>query len=114
MEIIAKSSVRISPRKIRLIVDSIKNLPLDRAIDALSVIGKRGSLDIQKVLVSATANAVNNAKLDRDNLRIKEINVSDTQALKRFRPSTRGRVHPYKKRGSNIRVVLEEVKTSGQ
>jgi large subunit ribosomal protein L22 len=113
MEVIAKNSLRISTRKIRLIADSIRNLPIDRAIDALSVIEKRGALDLKKVMLSAVANAVNNSKLDRDNLKIKAIEISETPSLKRFRPSTRGRVHKYKKRGSNIKIILEEVKVSG-
>jgi large subunit ribosomal protein L22 len=61
-----------------------------------------------KTLKSAVANAKNNAKLDEANLVIKAIEVSEGPAFKRFRPSTRGRVHPYKKRTSNITVILED------
>jgi large subunit ribosomal protein L22 len=107
MEIIAQNSVRISPRKIRLLVDSIKNMTVDQADDALSVMGKRGAKDIQKVLKSAVSNAVNNAKVEREKIKISSIEVLETQALRRFRPSTRGRIHPYKKRGSKIKVILE-------
>ncbi len=113
MEVKAQNSVRISTRKVRLIVESVKSLPIDSAIDRLSVMGKRGDLDVKKVIMSAVANAVNNSNLDRNNLKIKTIEVSETASLKRFRPSTRGRVHRYKKRGSNIKVILEEVKQSG-
>lgn len=107
MEIVAQNSVRISPRKIRLLVDSIKNMNIDQAEAALSVMGKRGALDIEKVLKSAVSNAVNNAKADRSKLRILSIEVFETPAFRRFRPSTRGRIHPYKKRGSKIKIILE-------
>lgn len=107
MEIIAQNSVRIGPRKIRLLVDSIKNMSIAEAEAALSVMGKRGSLDIQKVLRSAIANALNNSKIEKDKLTVSRIEVSETPAFRRFRPSTRGRIHPYKKRGSKIKVILE-------
>jgi large subunit ribosomal protein L22 len=107
MEIIAQNSVRIGPRKLRLLAESIKNMSIDQAEAALSVMGKRGAIDIQKVLKSAVSNALNNSKIERGKLKISSIEVSETAALRRFRPSTRGRIHPYKKRGSKIKVILE-------
>jgi large subunit ribosomal protein L22 len=104
---IAKS-VRVSPRKVRLVADSIRNLPIDQAFTVLQVTSKRASLPLAKTLQSAVANATNNAKLDRNNLIIASVMVNEAQAMKRFRPSTRGRIHPYKKRGSNITIILEE------
>ena len=110
MKIVARlKEVRISPRKVRIVADSIKNLSVQESLDALSVIQKRGAYDLEKVLKSAIANAVNNARLEKGNLRIKAIDISEGAAIKRFHPSTRGRVHPYKKRSSNIRIVLEEI-----
>ena len=100
--------IRTSPRKVRLVADAIRNLSLQEAQDALSVIQKRGAYDLEKVLKSAIANAVNNGKLDKGNLVIKNIDVSEGTPLKRFRPSTRGRVHRYEKRSTSIRIVLEE------
>ncbi len=109
MEIIAKStSVRVSPRKVRLVADSIRMLSVEDALRALTVINKRGSYVLEKTLTSAIANALNNAHAKRENLFIKSIDVNEGISFKRFHPSTRGRVHPYKKRGSNIRIVLEE------
>lgn len=108
MEIIAISkSVKVSPRKVRLVADAIKNLTLDKAIAALSMTKKRGASVLSDVFKSAIANAVNNSKKKLDTLKIKAIEVLDGPAIKRFHPSTRGRVHPYKKRSSNIRIVLE-------
>ncbi len=101
-------SVRISPRKIRLVVDSVKSMGIDEALQVLQLMPKRAASPIAKVLQSAVANAINNAQLDRSKLVISSIQVTDSQVLKRFRPSTRGRVHPYKKRGSNITVIVAE------
>lgn len=101
-------SVKISPRKVRLVADAVRKLSINKALDALYLTPKRASLPIKKVLESAIANAVNNGKLNKDILYIKKIEVSEGPAYKRFHPSTRGRIHPYKKRTSHIRVVLEE------
>lgn len=104
---IAKS-VRVSPRKLRLVVDAMKNMPIDNAFRMLQVTNKRAAAVVGKTLQSAVANAVNNAKLDRNNLLIASITVNEAPAFKRFRPSTRGRIHPYKKRGSHLTIVLKE------
>ncbi|MBI2621885.1 MAG: 50S ribosomal protein L22 [Candidatus Levybacteria bacterium] len=109
MQIVTRvNDLRISTRKIRLAAEAVRNLGVSEALDSLSVIEKRGSRALEKVLRSAIANAVNNSKLDRASLMIKSIDVNEGTALKRYRPSTRGRVHPYKKRSTNIRIVLEE------
>lgn len=115
MEISAQTkSIRISPRKVRLVVDSVRNMSVNDALSALRIINKRAAGTIEKTLRSAVANAVNNAKLNALDLTIARIEVTDGQALKRFHPSTRGRVHPYKKRGSNIRIVLNAMEKKGE
>lgn len=109
MQVITRANdIRTSTRKVRLVADAIRNLSVLDALDALSVIDKRGAHDLEKVLKSAIANAVNNSKLEKNSLKIKEIDVNEGTSLKRFRPSTRGRIHRYKKRSTNIRIVLEE------
>ena len=111
MEAKAKAkSVRISPRKIRLVADAIRNLTIDEALQVLWITKKKASRVLEKTLESAIANAVNNSKLDRKDLVIESIMISEGQALKRFHPSSRGRVHPYKKKSSHISIVLKEVK----
>jgi len=107
---IAKS-VRMGPRKVRLVADMIRDMSIDEALAALQATNKRAALPLEKTLKSAIANAVNNAGQIRESLSIDSIQVTDGQALKRFMPSTRGRIHPYKRRSSNIRVVL---KTKGE
>jgi large subunit ribosomal protein L22 len=103
-------SVRISPRKVRLVADAIRTMPVESALASLNVMPKRAARAIAKTLQSAVANATNNAKLDRAALQIVRIDVSEGQSLKRFHPSTRGRIHPYKKRSSHIRIILEDQK----
>lgn len=111
MEVKAESNgIRISPRKVRLVADGIRDLSVAQALRMLALLQKRAAGSIEKTLKSAIANAVNNAKLKQDSLVIKRVEVTEAQSLKRFRPSTRGRVHPYKRRGSHIRIVLEGAK----
>ena len=104
---IAKA-VRISPRKMRLVADVIRTMPVEDAYRTLEVTQKRAAKIIAKTLKSAVANAVTNANLDAKNLYIASVMVNESQAFKRFRPSTRGRIHPYKKRGSHLTIVLKE------
>ena len=109
MEVIAQAkSIRISPRKARLVADSIRKLSLENALVALEMIDKRGAYPIKKILNSAIANATNNANLSKDNLIIKSIDVFDGPGLRRMRASTRGRPRYYKRRSSNIKIILEE------
>lgn len=104
---IAKS-VRMSPRKVRLVADAIRQLSIEQAFIVLEATQNRASGPLAKTLQSAVANATTNNNLDRDNLIIDSILVNEGQALKRFHPSSRGRVHPYKKKSSHITIVLKE------
>jgi len=109
MQVVTRiNEIKTSTRKVRIVADAVRGLSVAQAQDALSVIDKRGAHHLDKALKSAIANAVNNSKMEKNNLVIKTIDVNEGAFLKRFRPSTRGRVHPYKKRTSNIRIVLED------
>ena len=108
MEIIAQAnSLRISTRKVRLVADAIRDLSVDGALSMLENTSKRGSYVLKRAVDSAVANAVTNSGLKKENLTIKAIEVTEGAFLKRFRPSTRGRVHPYKRRATNIKIILE-------
>ena len=99
-------SVRIAPRKIRLVTDAIKKQKsMIKSLDSLMIINKRAAGPIAKTLHSAIANAVNRGAKKED-LFLKSIEVMEGPAFKRARPSTRGRQHPYKKRSSHIKVIL--------
>ncbi|HSW97995.1 MAG TPA: 50S ribosomal protein L22 [Candidatus Saccharimonadales bacterium] len=109
MEVTASAkSLRISTRKVRLVADSIRKMSAKQALATLSLVEKRSASSLTKILKSAIANAVNNAKLIEDNLVIDQLIVTEGPFLKRFHASTRGRIHPYKKRSSHIRIVLKE------
>lgn len=109
MEIIAISkSARVAPRKVRLVADAIRKLSIEDALKALAVLANRGGVPLEKTLRSAVANALANKNLKQEELKIKSIDVLEAPSYKRFHPSTRGRVHPYKRRGSHIKIVLTE------
>lgn len=108
MEIKAESQERISARKVRLVADVIRNKPVATVLSTLTLIKKRGARVLYKTIKSAIANAIHNNKLREDALIIKRIEVTQGPFLKRYHPSTRGRVHPYKKRSTHLKIVLEE------
>jgi large subunit ribosomal protein L22 len=110
MDIIAKTSVRVSTRKVRLVADAVRKLSIESALKNLAFVKNRGSVCLEKTLKSAIANAVNNNKLNQEDLEIKSIDVLEAPAYKRFHPSTRGRIHPYKRRGTNLTIILTEKK----
>ncbi len=105
-------NVRISTRKVRLVADAIRKLSVEDALTALKLSDKRAAGPLETALKSAVANAVANANMNREDLIISSVIVNEGQAMKRFRPSTRGRVHPYKRRASHITVTLAEKKVA--
>lgn len=110
MEYIAiAKNIKMSPRKVRLVADGVKSQKLNAAIAALMVMNQRAAGPIKKTLDSAVANAVNNKKADRNNLVIQDIIIEGAAALKRFHYAARGRARPYKRRMSNIKVVLADM-----
>jgi large subunit ribosomal protein L22 len=112
MEYIAiAKNIKISPRKMRLVVDGVKKQNVKAALSSLTVMNKRASGPIGKAINSAIANATNNFKANRDELVIKDIMVTDGAVLKRFHYAGRGRTRPYKRRASHIRVVLMDNKS---
>lgn len=104
---IAKN-VKVSPRKVRLVADSIRDLSVANALTALMVSRKRGSVSLKKVIESAIANAVNNKSAKKDDLKIKTINITEGIMYKRYHFAGRGRTRPYTKRTSHINIVLED------
>lgn len=103
---IAKN-IRVSPFKVRLVVNQIKKMNPTDAVKMLDFINKAASKPVKKVVLSAIANAKNNNNLDETSLKFSEIQVGHGRAFKRYRPIARGRAHSILKRTSNIKVVLE-------
>lgn len=104
--------LRIAPRKVRLVVDLVRGLPVDQAIDQLSVLQKRSALPVLKLLNSAIANAEHNFHLERSSLRIKSIVANEGPRLKRWQPRAFGRAAEILKKMTHITIVLEDLAKS--
>lgn len=104
---IAKT-VRIAPRKVRLVVDLVRGKDVKNAQDILKFTPRGASQAVLKVLNSAKANAVNNNKMDEKKLFVKEIFVDEGPTLKRYLPRAKGSANSLLKRTSHITVVLGE------
>lgn len=100
--------VRISARKVRLVVDLIRGKSLAEALAILRLTPKAASVPVSKVVKSAAANAEHNNKLDKNKLYIKKIVVDEGPTMKRFLPRAKGRAGSIFKRTSHITVVLAE------
>lgn len=104
---IAKT-VRIAPRKVRLVVDLVRGKSVAEAAAILRLTPKASSVVVEKVLKSAAANAVNNLKLDQSQLYIKQAFVDEGPTLKRYQPRAKGSGNSILKRTSHITIVLDE------
>ncbi len=98
---------RQSPRKVRLVANSLRGKKVNDVLDTLPFLAKRSADPLAKLIRSALANA-KNLSIDTDSLVIKEIRVDGGKILYRRQPASRGRAHPIRKRTSHISVVLEE------
>lgn len=108
-------SLRISPRKVRLVTDLIKGLEAGEATLQLQHFVKRASSPIEKLVQSAIANARHNAKVPAgEALFIKDIRVDEGRVLKRTMPRARGRANVIKKRSSRVVLVLETRAITGK
>ncbi len=99
--------VRISPRKVRRVVDLIRGLPAEQAVATLHLAPQAASEPVGKVLASAMANAEHNVQLDRELLYVSAAYVDEGPTMKRFRPRAQGRAYRIRKRTSHITVVVE-------
>jgi large subunit ribosomal protein L22 len=109
MQFIAiQKNTRQTPRKVRLVANQIKDLPLESALKQLAVIQKKSTLVLMKTIKQALANAKNNHGVAPTELAIKEITVGDGTRYKRFRAVSRGRAHNVVKRACHVTVVLEK------
>jgi large subunit ribosomal protein L22 len=101
-------NVRSSPRKINILLKTIRGKKADIAIRNLSFARQRIAFDIKKTVQSAVANAENNNQYDVDNLYIKEAYVGKSIVLKRFRARAKGRASAIKKPYANLTIILSE------
>jgi large subunit ribosomal protein L22 len=100
--------IRVSPRKLNLVAQTIRGQKVDHALNALTFSPKRIAKVVKKVLQSAVANAENNHDLDVDDLIISEASVGKNLVMKRFMARARGRGAGIMKPFSQITIVVEE------
>ncbi len=98
--------VRMSPRKVRRVIDLIRNKPVEEARVILNFLPQRAGHTVLKVLESAVANAEHNKGMNRRELKVKAAFADGGPMLKRFQPHAQGRAFPIKKRLSHITVVV--------
>ena len=101
-------TVRIAPRKTRLIIDLIRGKKVSDAKAILMNQPQKAARVIEKVLNSSIANAVNNNDMNEENLYVKECYVDEGAVLKRAKMDSRGHVGRNDHKTSHITVILEE------
>lgn len=109
MEATAKlKHIRISPRKVQIVLDLIRGKDVQEAMAILKHTPKAACEDLQKLLKSASANAENNFGMDRSLLYVAQCYATPGPTLKRIRPVSRGRSHRILKRTSHVTLVVKE------
>lgn len=104
--------LRIAPRKVRVVVDQVRGLTVEKAERKLETLVKAAAIPILKLIRSAAANAEHNNKLTKEQLYIKTIRVDEGVALKRWMPRAMGRATPIHKKASHITLILDTKKTT--
>ena len=100
--------VRVSPRKARLVIDLIRGKSVDEAAAVLTFTPRAAAEVVEKVLLSAVANAEKNLRIRRDDLYVSTAFVDEGPTLKRIRPRAQGRAARINKRTSHITVVVKQ------
>lgn len=106
------NDVPTSPRKMRLVADTVRGVEVNRAIDLLHFSKRQPSVRLEKLLRSAIANweAKNpdqTKELDNGNVYVKTIMVGEGRTLKRIRPCSRGRAGRIRKRSNHVTIILD-------
>ncbi len=101
-------NIRISPTKVRIVVNLLRGKGVAEALTLLKFIPKRASEPIAKVIASAAANAEHNFNLNKESLVISQVFVDQGPTMKRFHPRQRGQAFPILKRSSHITVLVKE------
>jgi large subunit ribosomal protein L22 len=100
--------IRVSPRKVRLIMDQIRGRKVEEVLHLLAFSPQKGSAILKKLVDSAVANASENNKANVDKLFIKKIYADQGPTLKRFQPRSMGRANRILKRTSHLTVIIDE------
>lgn len=99
--------LRISPRKLRLVIDTVRSKPVSNALAILANLKHKGARLVEKTLKSAQANA-QVKKMDENRLYIRQIKADNGPTMKRYMPRSMGRADVILKRMAHLTVVLGE------
>ena len=102
--------IRISSRKVKIVIDMIRGKSVKEAAAILAYTPKSASEPVLKLLNSAIANAENNLDMNRDDLYVAEVYANQGPTLQRDRARARGSASPIRKRTSHITIILDQVK----
>lgn len=108
--------IKMSPRKIKYVIDIVKKKSVEQALGLLSVTPKTAAVHVRKAIQSAAANATENFKeykVAEDSLFIKEIFVTQGPTQKRFKPRAKGRADRVLKKSAHITVFVSDGKSKG-
>ena len=98
-----------SPRKMRIVADTIRGVEVNRALALLRYSKKEASIRLEKLLRSAIANwEAKNERLEDNTLYVKEIMVDSARILKRIQPAPQGRAHRIRKRSNHVTIVVDK------
>ena len=100
--------VRVSPRKVQIVIDLIRGKQVDDALAILMYTPKSAAPVVEKLLNSAIANAENNLEMSRENLYVAEVYANQGPTLKRYWARSHGRADLIKKHTSHITIVLDQ------
>ncbi len=100
-------NIRISPKKLRVVAEVIRNKTADDALKFLKFAPVKWAKILYKLLFSAISNAENNNSQKSSDLLISAVVITKWIVYKRWNPISRGRIHPILKRTSNVKLELQ-------
>ena len=100
--------IRISPRKVEVVLDQVRGKSIDEALAILRYMPQKGARITEKLIQSAAANAENNHDMVRDKLYVAQIYANQGPTMKRYKARAQGRANLIRKRSTHISVVLRE------
>ncbi len=99
--------IHTSPRKLRLVADMVRTMEPNKALDILRITQKYAAKDLIKALETVLGN-VKQAGMDLEKVTFRKIEINESMVLRRFHAGTRGRVKPFKRKMSHIKIVLTD------
>ena len=101
--------IRVSPRKIRLVMDQVRGRKVEESLNILSFAPQKGARILKKLINSAVANAEQNSNVDVDSLYVKRVYADEGPTMKRWRPRAQGRATRINKRTSHLTIIVDEM-----